>query len=72
MFRRQAGSVDGAAHPEVADSVGRVAAVISPAGALRRLEAVLACREALELNVKPRIAVEAMVANLRLPDLAAS
>lgn len=72
VFRRQAGSVDGAAHPEVADSVGRVAAVISPAGALRRLEAVLACREALELNVKPRIAVEAMVANLRLPTLAAS
>jgi DNA polymerase-3 subunit delta' len=72
VLRRQAGSVDGTAHPEVPDSVGRVAAAISPAGALRRLEAVLACRDALELNVKPRIAVEAMVANLRLPALAAS
>jgi DNA polymerase III subunit delta' len=72
VLRRQSGSAEGAAHPEVADSVGRVAALLSPAGALRRLEAVLACREALELNVKPRIAVEAMVANLRLPDLAAS
>ena len=72
VLRRQAGSIDAAAHPEVADSVGRVAASISPSGALRRLEAVLACREALELNVKPRIAVEAMVANLRLPDQAAS
>jgi DNA polymerase-3 subunit delta' len=72
VLRRQSGSAEDAAHPEVADSVGRVAALLSPAGALRRLEAVLACREALELNVKPRIAVEAMVANLRLPDLAAS
>jgi DNA polymerase-3 subunit delta' len=32
--------------------------------ALRRLEAVLACREAIDLNVKPRIAVEAMMLNL--------
>ncbi|TCB92772.1 DNA polymerase III subunit delta' [Micromonospora zingiberis] len=30
-------------------------------GALRRLEAVLACRTAIEANVKPRIAVEAMM-----------
>jgi DNA polymerase-3 subunit delta' len=28
---------------------------------------VLECRTALELNVKPRIAVEAMTAALRLP-----
>jgi len=28
---------------------------------------VLACREAVELNVKPRVAVEAMTAALRLP-----
>jgi DNA polymerase-3 subunit delta' len=31
---------------------------------LRRLEAVLACRQAIELNVKPRIAVEAMLTAL--------
>lgn len=30
-------------------------------GVLRRLEAVLACRAAIEANVKPRIAVEAMM-----------
>ncbi|PWU62406.1 DNA polymerase III subunit delta', partial [Micromonospora globispora] len=30
-------------------------------GALRRLEAVLECRAAIEANVKPRIAVEAMM-----------
>lgn len=33
-------------------------------GALRRLEAVLACRTAIEANVKPRIAVEAMMLSL--------
>lgn len=32
--------------------------------ALRRLEAVLACRTAIEANVKPRIAVEAMMLTL--------
>jgi DNA polymerase-3 subunit delta' len=32
--------------------------------ALRRLQAILACREAIELNVKPRIAVEAMMLSL--------
>ncbi|MDG4833833.1 DNA polymerase III subunit delta' [Solwaraspora sp. WMMD1047] len=33
----------------------------TPEGTLRRLEAVLACRTAIETNVKPRIAVEAMM-----------
>jgi len=33
----------------------------SAEAALRRLEAVLACRDAIEANVKPRIAVEAMM-----------
>lgn len=32
--------------------------------ALRRLEAVLACRDAIEANVKPQIAVEAMMVQL--------
>jgi DNA polymerase-3 subunit delta' len=36
----------------------------TPESTLRRLEAVLACRDALELNVKPRIAVEAMMTSL--------
>ena len=42
--------------------------VLDPTGALRCLDAILACREALDLNVKPRIAIEAMTAALRLPD----
>ena len=48
-------------HPDRADDARRAAATWSPESTLRRLEAVLACREALELNVKPRIAVEAML-----------
>ncbi|MDT4982309.1 MAG: polymerase subunit delta [Pseudonocardiales bacterium] len=55
------------AHPDFADDVRAVALRVNPAGVLQRLDAVLACREALELNVKPRIAVEAMTAALRLP-----
>ncbi len=55
------------AHPDFADDARAVAAQLGPAEVLRQLDAVLACREAIELNVKPRIAVEAMTAALRLP-----
>jgi DNA polymerase-3 subunit delta' len=64
---RQSGAVVGPAHPDLADDVVAVSLRIDQPGALRRLDAILACREALELNVKPRIAVEAMTAALRLP-----
>jgi DNA polymerase-3 subunit delta' len=55
------------AHPDVQRDVRLVAHAIPPEGVLHRLVAVLECREALELNVKPRIAVEAMTVALRLP-----
>jgi DNA polymerase-3 subunit delta' len=55
------------AHPDLADDVIAVSLGMDSAGALRCLDAILACREALDLNVKPRIAVEAMTAALRLP-----
>ena len=35
-----------------------------PESTLRRLEAVLACRDAIDANVKPQIAVEAMMVTL--------
>jgi DNA polymerase-3 subunit delta' len=63
-----AGSPIARAHPDFDDDVRAVAAQVDAAGALRRLDAVLACREALSENVKPRIAVEAMTVALRLPD----
>ncbi|MBD0321948.1 MAG: DNA polymerase III subunit delta' [Aldersonia sp.] len=51
-------------HPDMAESVTELAERATPDGLLRCLEAVLECREALELNVKPRFAVAGMVAAL--------
>ncbi|MBV8932500.1 MAG: DNA polymerase III subunit delta' [Kutzneria sp.] len=51
-------------HPDRAEDSASAAAAWSPSSTLRRLEAVLWCREALRQNVKPRIAVEAMVTAL--------
>jgi DNA polymerase-3 subunit delta' len=53
--------------PVHSDTTGPVAAAASKwstESTLRRVEAVMACREAIELNVKPRIAVEAMMLSL--------
>jgi DNA polymerase-3 subunit delta' len=55
------------AHPDFGDDVRTVAHYVRAPGVLRRLDAVLACRLALEQNVKPVIAVQAMTAALRLP-----
>ncbi|WP_436493325.1 DNA polymerase III subunit delta' [Actinokineospora sp. HUAS TT18] len=51
-------------HPDHAEGAAEAASAWTGESTLRRLEAVLACREALELNVKPRIAIEAMVTAL--------
>jgi DNA polymerase III subunit delta' len=51
-------------HPDRVNEISTVAAQLPPEALLRRLEAVLACREALELNVKPRIAIEALASAL--------
>ena len=52
-------------HPDHRADVTDAARQWTPESTLRRLEAVLACREAILWNVKPRIAVEAMVTALR-------
>ncbi|MFI7116866.1 DNA polymerase III subunit delta' [Amycolatopsis sp. NPDC049868] len=52
-------------HPDHASEISQAASAWAPDSILRRLEAVLECREAIDLNVKPRIAVEAMVTTLR-------
>jgi DNA polymerase-3 subunit delta' len=54
-------------HPDRRADAERLAALIGAEGALRRIDAVLACRLALEQNVKPQIAVEALTVALRLP-----
>jgi DNA polymerase III subunit delta' len=51
--------------PDRAGDVHRSAREWTPESVLRRLEAVLACREALDRNVKPLIALEAMLTVLQ-------
>ena len=58
-----AGSV-AANHPDMADKVASMAAHVTPDRLLRCIEAVLECREALAVNVKPKFAVDAMVATV--------
>ncbi|UXA17645.1 DNA polymerase III subunit delta' [Mycobacterium sp. SMC-4] len=48
-------------HPDMADRVAAMAAHASAEALLRCIEAVLDCREALAVNVKPKFAVDAMV-----------
>jgi DNA polymerase-3 subunit delta' len=54
-------------HPDRRADVEELGRRIGPEGALRRIDAVLACRTALEQNVKPRVALEALTVALRLP-----
>jgi DNA polymerase-3 subunit delta' len=51
-------------HPDMADRVTALAGHASPQRLLRCIEAVLGCREALAVNVKPKFAVDAMVATI--------
>ena len=55
------------AHPDRRADAVELARRIGADGALRRIDAVLAARTALEQNVKPQIAVEALTVALRLP-----
>src|SRR4029453_15700336 len=54
----------GPVHADLTDQAGAAAQRWTPEAALRRLEAVLECRTAIDANVKPRIAVEAMMLTL--------
>ncbi|MCV7234673.1 DNA polymerase III subunit delta' [Mycobacterium branderi] len=51
-------------HPDMGERVAALAAHATPERLLRCIEAVLECREALAINVKPRFAVDAMVATI--------
>lgn len=51
-------------HSDMEDEVAKIAAHASPEKLLRCIEAVLECREALAVNVKPKFAVDAMVATV--------
>ena len=47
-------------NPDLSSVAQRLAQASTPEATLRRIEAVLACREAVDLNVEPLLAVEAM------------
>ncbi|MFE4590968.1 DNA polymerase III subunit delta' [Streptomyces laurentii] len=53
------------ANEDVRDAIERIAEDSTPERTLRRIEAVLACRGALDRNVAPLLAVEAMTMALR-------
>lgn len=59
------GDVTEPVHDDQYTAVRRVAAAGTPEATLRRIEAVLECRKAVERNVAPLLAVEAMAVNLR-------
>jgi DNA polymerase-3 subunit delta' len=51
-------------HPDMTDRIVAMATHASPEKLLRCIEAVLECREALATNVKPKFAVDALVATV--------
>lgn len=61
----QFGSRVAMASTDAEEAVERVAHASSPEATLRRIEAISACREALDRNVAPLLAVEAMTMALR-------
>jgi DNA polymerase-3 subunit delta' len=52
-------------HGDLSEQAATIARATSPESTLRRVDAVLACREALDANVNPLLAVEAMALALR-------
>ncbi|SDF61239.1 DNA polymerase-3 subunit delta' [Blastococcus aurantiacus] len=54
-------------HPDRRADAVELARRLGAEGALRRIDAILDCRTALEQNVKPQIALEALTVALRLP-----
>ena len=52
-------------HADLVEQSATIARATTPASTLRRIDAVLACRQALDANVAPLLAVEAMALALR-------
>ncbi|MEV7510438.1 DNA polymerase III subunit delta' [Streptomyces sp. NPDC090085] len=61
----QLGSSVAIANEEIRPDLDRIARSSGPERTLRRIEAIIACREALDRNVAPLLAVEAMTMALR-------
>jgi DNA polymerase-3 subunit delta' len=65
VLQLQLGTGTTLVHADLADQAATIARATTPEGSLRRIEAVLACRQALDENVAPLLAVEAMALALR-------
>ncbi|GAA0460101.1 DNA polymerase III subunit delta' [Streptomyces sp. NPDC046215] len=65
VLAMQLGSRVEIANADVHDALRRVAEESGPDRTLRRIEAIIACRRALDRNVAPLLAVEAMTVALR-------
>ncbi|MBT2383019.1 DNA polymerase III subunit delta' [Streptomyces sp. ISL-11] len=61
----QLGSRVPIANTDAHDALQRIASGSRPEGTLRRIEAIIECRRALDRNVAPLLAVEAMTVSLR-------
>ncbi|MER5932709.1 DNA polymerase III subunit delta' [Streptomyces sp. NPDC002054] len=61
----QLGSAVAIANEEIRADLDRLARASGPERTLRRIEAIIACRDALDRNVAPLLAVEAMTMALR-------
>lgn len=61
----QMGSRVALANGDVRDALDRIARASTPERTLRRIEAIVACRQALDRNVAPLLAVESMAVSLR-------
>ena len=65
VLQLQLGTGTPLVHADLREQAATIARATSAASTLRRIDAVLACREALDANVAPLLAVEAMALALR-------
>ena len=65
VLQLQLGTGASLVHGDLREQAATIARATSAASTLRRIDAVLACREALDANVAPLLAVEAMALALR-------
>jgi DNA polymerase-3 subunit delta' len=65
VLQVQLGTGTALVHGDLGDQITTIARATTPESTLRRIDAVLACREALDANVAPLLAVEAMALALR-------
>jgi len=65
VLQLQLGTGTSLVHGDLRDQAATIARATSAPATLRRIDAVLACREALDANVAPLLAVEAMALGVR-------